>query len=62
MRLQSAARRTRSAECVEMTNRILGNLFDKNGELTEESKEAFRIDVYKHIQMFFGEIGGYNGY
>ena len=32
-----------------------------NGELTEESKEAFRIDVYKHIQMFFGEIGGYSG-
>jgi AcrR family transcriptional regulator len=32
-----------------------------NGELTEESKEAFRIDAYKHIQMFFGEIGGYNG-
>jgi AcrR family transcriptional regulator len=32
-----------------------------NGELTEESKEAFRIDVYKHIQKFFGEIGGYNG-
>ena len=31
-----------------------------NGELTEESKEAFRIDAYKHIQMFFGEIGGYN--
>ena len=32
-----------------------------NGELTEESKEAFRIDAYKHIQMFFGEMGGYNG-
>ena len=32
-----------------------------NGELTEESKEAFRIEAYKHIQMFFGEIGGYNG-
>ena len=32
-----------------------------NGELTEESKEAFRIDAYKHIQMFFGEVGGYNG-
>ena len=32
-----------------------------NGELTEESKEAFRIDTYKHIQMFFGEGGGYNG-
>ena len=31
------------------------------GELTEESKESFRIDAYKHIQMFFGEIGGYNG-
>lgn len=32
-----------------------------NGELTEESKEAFRIDAYKHIQIFFGEIGDYNG-
>ena len=32
-----------------------------NGEVTEESKEAFRIDAYKHIQMFFGEVGGYNG-
>lgn len=32
-----------------------------NGKLTEESKEAFRIDAYKHIQMFWGEIGGYNG-
>ena len=32
-----------------------------NGELTEESKEAFRIEAYKHIQMFFGEIGGCNG-
>ena len=32
-----------------------------NGELTEERKESFRIDAYKHIQMFFGEIGGYNG-
>ena len=32
-----------------------------NGELTEESKEAFRMDAYKHIQMFFGEIGGHNG-
>lgn len=32
-----------------------------NGELTEESKEAFRIDAYQHIQMFFGKIGGYNG-
>lgn len=32
-----------------------------NGELTEESKEAFRIDAYKHIQKFFGEIEGYNG-
>lgn len=32
-----------------------------NGELTEESKEAFRIDAYKHIQMFWREIGGYNG-
>lgn len=32
-----------------------------NGKLTEERKESFRIDVYKHIQMFFGEIGGYSG-
>lgn len=32
-----------------------------NGELTEENKEAFRIDAYKHIQMFFGEVGGCNG-
>ena len=31
------------------------------GELTKEKKESFRIDAYKHIQMFFGEIGGYNG-
>ena len=32
-----------------------------NGELTEENKEAFRLDAYKHIQMFFGEVGGCNG-
>lgn len=32
-----------------------------SGELTEENKESFRIDAYKHIQMFLGEIGGYNG-
>ena len=32
-----------------------------NGELTEERKESFRVDAYKHIQMFFGEIGGHNG-
>ncbi len=32
-----------------------------NGELTEKSKESFRIDAYKHTQMFFREIGGYNG-
>ena len=32
-----------------------------SGELTEEKKELFRTDVYKHMQMFFGEIGGYNG-
>ena len=32
-----------------------------NGELTEESKESFRMDAYKHIQMFFEEIGGCNG-
>ena len=32
-----------------------------SGELTEENKESFRTDAYKHIQMFLGEIGGYNG-
>lgn len=32
-----------------------------NGKLTEASKEAFRVDAYKHIQRFFEEIGGYNG-
>ncbi len=32
-----------------------------SGELTEENKESFRTDAYKHIQMFFGGIGGYNG-
>lgn len=32
-----------------------------SGELTEENKESFRIEAYKHIQIFFGEIGGYNG-
>ena len=32
-----------------------------NGRLTEASKEAFRVDAYKHIQRFFEEIGGYNG-
>ncbi len=32
-----------------------------NGDLTEESKAAFRIDAYKHIQMFLGEVGGCNG-
>lgn len=28
------------------------------GELTEENKNAFRNAAYKHIQMFFKEIGG----
>lgn len=32
-----------------------------SGELTEENKESFRAEAYKHIQMFFMEIGGYNG-
>ena len=32
-----------------------------SGELTKENKESFRTDAYKHIQMFLGEIGGYNG-
>lgn len=32
-----------------------------SGELTEENKESFRTDAYKHIQMFLVEIGGYNG-
>lgn len=32
-----------------------------SGELTEENKESFRTDAYKHMQMFFAEIGGYNG-
>lgn len=32
-----------------------------SGELTEENKESFRIEAYKHIQIFFGEIGGFNG-
>ena len=32
-----------------------------NGKLTEASKEAFRVDAYKHVQRFFEEIGGYNG-
>ena len=32
-----------------------------SGELTEENKESFRTDAYKHMQMFFEEIGGYNG-
>lgn len=32
-----------------------------SGELTEENKESFRADTYKHMQMFFREIGGYNG-
>lgn len=32
-----------------------------SGELTEENKESFRTDAYRHIQMFFREIGGNNG-
>lgn len=32
-----------------------------SGKLTEENKELFRTDAYKHMQMFFGEMGGYNG-
>lgn len=32
-----------------------------SGELTEENKESFRTDAYKHMQMFFEEIGGCNG-
>ncbi len=32
-----------------------------SGELTEKNKESFRMDAYKHIQMFFEEIGGCNG-
>lgn len=32
-----------------------------SGELTEENKAAFRAAVYKHIQLFFMEIGGNNG-
>lgn len=31
-----------------------------NGKLTEENKASFRIEAYKHIQMFFKEIGSYN--
>lgn len=31
-----------------------------NGELTEDCKDAFRLDAYKHIQMFYKEIGGKN--
>lgn len=29
-----------------------------SGELTEENKTAFREAAYKHIQLFFTEIGG----
>ena len=32
-----------------------------SGELTEENKAAFRAAAYKHIQLFFMEIGGNNG-
>lgn len=32
-----------------------------SGELTEENKASFRTDAYKHMQMFFEEIGGCNG-
>ena len=30
-------------------------------EMTEENKDSFRTDAYKHMQKFFEEIGGYNG-
>ena len=29
-----------------------------NGELSEENKNSFRADTYKHIHMFFSKIGG----
>ena len=29
-----------------------------SGELSEENKNAFRADTYKHIHMFFSKIGG----
>lgn len=32
-----------------------------SGELTEKNKTAFREAAYKHIQMFFMEVVGYNG-
>ena len=32
-----------------------------SGELTEENKALFRTDAYKHMQIFFEEIGGCNG-
>ena len=32
-----------------------------SGELTEENKAAFCAVAYKHIQLFFMEIGGNNG-
>ena len=31
------------------------------GELTEANKESFRTDAYKHMKLFFEEIGGCNG-
>lgn len=32
-----------------------------SGKLTEENKASFRTDAYKHMQIFFKEIGGCNG-
>lgn len=32
-----------------------------SGEMTEENKAAFCAAAYKHIQLFFMEIGGNNG-
>lgn len=29
-----------------------------SGKLSEENKNAFRTDAYKHVQLFFSEIGG----
>ena len=29
-----------------------------SGELSEENKSSFRKEAYKHIQLFFSEIGG----
>lgn len=32
-----------------------------SGKLSEERKNAFRQDAYKHIQVFFSKLGGLNG-